>query len=742
MDRKEKVLSYIKSKEYIPLKSEELAAVLGVPQDDIPQLDKILSELCDEGKIFKTKRKRYEPNTNAKTVVGRISCSAHGFFAFLIPEEDGACDLYISGDRLNNALDKDLVLAQIDKKDGISQKPEGHVIKILEHANTSIAGTVKRKKNNVFIIHPDSPKLYTNIETAPEDMLDAEVGSRVIVEITKYTPDICGKVTKIFGNADDIKSNIESVIFSEGISEEFNEDTLTEAENTPQKVTDADILGRLDIRNLLTFTIDGDDARDFDDAVSLEMTEGGNYRLGVHIADVTHYVKENSALDKEAFARGTSIYLPDRVIPMLPKKLSNGICSLNPHEDRLTLSVFINFSQNGEMLSHELVKSVICSKERMTYSDTAALLENPSKELLSKYEYLIPTLRQMKALSDIIRKKRVERGSIDFDFPESEIKVNDLGEPIDILPEKREISHKIIEDFMLSANETIAEYAFWAEIPFVYRVHEPPTFESMRDFQKFISSFGIGIKGKFSETEPIRPKALQQVLDKVKGMDEEHMISVYTLRSLMKAEYKPENLGHFGLAAKYYCHFTSPIRRYPDLAIHRILKDFLDGKNLDKYEKFAEEAAKKSSDAERHAQDIERDVDDLLKTYYMSRYIGYIFDAKISSVTDFGIFAELENTVEGLIRLENIKDDYYIFDSENRTLTGRDSGKIFKIGDSVEIAVARCDLALRRVEFIFAENATMDDIDKLQKREYKHKREREKKINHTHRSQRKRRHKR
>lgn len=728
MNRQEKVLSYIKSKGYLPLKLDELAAVLCVPAEDIPELKKILSELTEEGKITKTKRGRYAPGSS-RLVTGRLSCSSYGFFAFVVSEDEE--DVYVHGDNLGGALDGDRVTVQIDSIDSSSKKAEGHIVKILEHANSALPGVVKRKKHGVYIIHPDSQKIYTNITVKEEDMLGAAVGDRVIVEITAYPPgEAAGIVTKILGDSEDLRSSVAAILYTEDITEEFAEDTVAEAESISDKITEHDLEGRLDLRSLITFTIDGDDARDFDDAVSLEINDDGSYRLGVHIADVTHYVKENSPLDTEAFKRGTSIYLPDRVIPMLPKRLSNGICSLNPHEDRLTLTVFMNISKSGALQSHELHKSVINSKERMTYSDTAALLENPSEKLMKRYGYLLPVLKNMKELSDILRKRRTERGSIDFDFPESDIIVNDMGEPIDIRPEKREISHKIIEDFMLCANETVAEYAFWAEIPFVYRVHEPPSFDSMRDFQKFISAFGIGIKEKFSESEPIHPKALQQVLDRVKGTDEEHMISVYTLRSLMKAEYKAENLGHFGLAAKYYCHFTSPIRRYPDLAIHRILKDFISGKSLEKYSSFAEKAARHSSETERTAQDIERDVDDLMKTYFMSQYIGYIFEAKISSVTEFGIFAELENSVEGLIRIENIKDDYYIFDSENRTLTGRNSAKVYKIGDKIDVAVARCDLELRRIDFIPAENADMSDIDMLQKREYKHRRERQKKINH------------
>lgn len=729
MNRKEKILSYIKSSGYIPLKDSELMSVLCVPEQDRNEFLSILSELCEEGTVIKTKRGRYEPNKGGHIVTGIISCSSYGFFAFLTPDSEDEKDVYINGDYLNHALHNDRVAAVIDKTDTISGRAEGHVLKILEHANKTISGVVKRKKGNSFEIRPDSPKIYTTVTVSENDIMDAAAGDRVLVEITKYSPpETIGIVTNVLGDSKDLKSNIAAILFEENINTEFDAETIEQAENIPDKISEEDIKGRLDLRGKLIFTIDGDDARDFDDAVSIDILDNGNYRLGVHIADVTHYVREGSPLDNEAFFRGTSIYLPDRVIPMLPKRLSNGICSLNPHEDRLTLTVFMEISPSGTICAHELHKSVIHSRERMTYSNITRLLESPSKELLAKYEYLLPALRDMEMLASALRKKRMERGSIDFDFPESEIVTDDNGEPRDIVRVKREISHKIIEDFMLAANETVAEYAFWSEIPFVYRVHESPSAESMRDFQRFISAFGLGIKEKFNEDEPIHPKALQQVLSAAAGMEEEHMISVYTLRSLMKAEYKSENLGHFGLAAKYYCHFTSPIRRYPDLAIHRILKDFIDGKPVGKYLSFVSAASKHSSETERKAQLIERDVCDLMKAYYMSQYIGYIFDARISSITEFGMFAELENTVEGLIRIENLKDDFYIFDQEKRIFYGKHSGITYKIGDPIEIAVARCDIMTRQIDFIPAKDATMFEIDALQKKAFKHQRERQKKI--------------
>lgn len=701
-----------------------------MPEEDREELEKILSELIDEGKIVKSKRGRYEAvNEKSKMICGKISCGTHGFFAFLIPDDAEEKKVYIKGEYLSDALHGDYVSVRIDKNNTVKDCPEGHVFKVLERANENICGIVKRKKNNIYEIQPDSARLYAKITVAEKNMSGAKTGERVIVKALEYKPfEVVGAVIKRLGCAEDVKSSIDAILFAENIGTDFSEETLNEVKTIADKVSEEEIEGRLDLRDKLIFTIDGDDARDFDDAVSIEKTESGMYRLGVHIADVTHYVKENSPLDKEAFERGTSVYLPDRVVPMLPKKLSNGICSLNPGEDRLTLSVFMEFDKMGRQEKYEIYKSVIHSKERMTYNDVTELLTSPSEELSKRYGHLTDMLKDMEILARTLKKKRMERGSIDFDFPEAKIIVDTDGVPTDIVREKNGISNNIIEEFMLAANETVAEYAFWSEIPFVYRVHEPPTTESMREFSQFVSAFGITLKEKFSDEEPIHSKTLQQALNAAVGKDEEHMISVYALRSLMKAEYKAENLGHFGLAAKYYCHFTSPIRRYPDLAIHRILKDFIDGKQVTEYAKFAERAAKSSSDSERTAQSAERDADDFMKAYYMSQYVGYIYDAKISSITDFGIFAELENTVEGLIRLESLKDDFYEFDSEKRMLVGKRSGKIYKIGDKIEIAVARCDCLTRQIDFIPSEGATMSDIEMIRQKNFKNQRERNKKI--------------
>lgn len=732
MNRKEKIYSYIKSKDYIPLNERELMAVLAVPGNDAEEFKKILNELISEGKIIRTKngeRGRFLPCNCSKIITGNLSCSSRGYFAYLVPDNVEENKVYINGNFLSGALHGDHVSVSVDKIDDITDNGEGHVLKILEHKVTKLTGTIKKVKGEIIEIRPDSPKIYKHIIVNKSDSLGAAIGERVLVELTEYSFDkIFGKITQRLGSSDDIKSYINAILFEENIQQEFSAEALSQSECISSELSETDFSERLDLRDSIIFTIDGDDARDFDDAVSIDILENKNYRLGVHIADVSHYVTAGSPLDIEAFKRGTSIYIPDRVIPMLPEKLSNGICSLNPHEDRLTLSVFMEITPDGVIKSHNLSKSIICSCEKLTYKSVNEILSEKNKEIKQKYKHLIPSLKNMETLAKKLKEKRIKRGSIDFDFPESKIITDASGYPQNIISVKRMVSHDIIEEFMLVTNETIAEYAFWAEIPFIFRIHKPPSFENMKEFQHFVSAFGLEIKETLSPDKPIHPKALQQLLSASVGKPEEHIISIYALRSLMKAEYHFENIGHFGLAAKYYCHFTSPIRRYPDLVIHRILKAFISGENLSRYTSFAISAAKHSSEIEKKVQNIEREISDLLKTCYMSQYIGYIFEAKISSVTEFGVFAELANTVEGFIHISDFKKDYFVFDDENKTLTGKNKGEILKIGDNIDVAVARCDILTRRIDFIPAENATMSDIDAFQKRAYKHEREKQKQI--------------
>lgn len=715
MDRKERILAYIKSKEYIPLKSGELMTVLDVPKEAEAELLGILNELYDEGKIYITKKGRYMPvDGHVLTVKGKLRCNAKGFFGFLIPEEEGEEDVFIPGEMMGYALDGDSVLVKIDEVNLDNRHRSGHVIKVLERANKTIIGVIYKEKEGTYRLRPDKRQIYAKVRIKPEDTMGAVIGDRAAAEITQYTDNgkLYGRVVSVLGAEDSLKGCIEGIIMGSGIPYEFSDAAVRAAKNTSETIKDDELQGRTDLRNQIIFTIDGDNARDFDDAVSLTVLENGNYYLGVHIADVSHYVTPGSPLDEEAYKRGTSVYLADRVIPMLPEELSNGICSLNPNVDRLTLSAFMEINSAGEVVRHSLEKSVIRSKERMTYHNVTALLTEEPPELAARYKSILPTLKLMRDLAEVLYKRREKRGAIQFDFPETEVIVDEYGEPVEIVKAERGISNGIIEEFMLCANETIAEYAFWAELPFIYRVHEPPSPEKIIVFNDFIRNFGLTIRG--GQDGEVHPKALQQVLDSVKGTPEERMVASKMLRSLMKAEYKAENLGHFGLTAKYYCHFTSPIRRYPDLAIHRVLKSFIDGKPQTRTD--FEKDAGHLSECEITAEQTERDVEELMKAAYMSYCIGESFEGIVSNITSFGMFVELQNSIEGLVRVENMSDDYYAFDEISGTLTGKDSQKTYKIGDCVKITVVHADILARQIDFVLEKDAHKGVFKKFEKK--------------------------
>lgn len=714
MDRKDRIVQYMKSPEYIPLKREELISVLAVPTEGLEEFDKILAELLTEGKITSVRNGRFKA-TGKKVLAGVLRCNKNGFFGFL-EAEDGGGDIFVKGEKMMGAIDGDRVLLELEKSPGESR--EGRVLSIIKRGRTTLTGVVSRTSKGMYHIKPDSRAIFSQITAEKSEL--AGVGDRVLIEITDYEKngDIKGKIVKNLGKAEELKSFIEAKISEHQIKSHFDEDTLTEAKNAPREVSE--VGDRRDLRDKLIFTIDGDDARDFDDAVSLEELSNGNFKLGVHIADVTHYVKDGSAIDREARLRGTSVYLADRVIPMLPIELSNGICSLNPNVDRYTLSVEMEIDKGGNVVSHEIFKSIIRSKRRLTYNIVAKLLEDDNENLKKEYEDVLPTLQKMMRVSSYINRKRFERGSINFDFPEAKIIVDKEGYPKDIIKDERNVAHKIIEEFMLIANETVAEYAFWGELPFVYRIHETPTPEKTESFVKFILNFGLSLKGRWNKEEGVHPKVLQGVLDKISGTVEEAIISKYMLRSMMKAEYKEENLGHFGLAAKYYCHFTSPIRRYPDLTIHRILKSFLDGKDVEVYRGEISDISKHSSKTEREAELCERDVSDIFKAQYMSKFIGEPFVGRVSGVTKFGLFIELENTVEGLIRLENLHDDYYEFDESRQIVVGRRKKKIYGIGDKMSVMVAGCDLLSGSIDFL-PSNATLGVINQFYRNKNKRK---------------------
>ncbi len=705
MNRKERVCAYISSKEYIPLTADELAAVLCVPADARDELNAILDELCGENRIYITKKRRYMPYESERdTVTGKLVCNAKGYFGFVSTADRD--DIFVKGDDMNGAFSGDEVVVRLIGK-AHNGHDEGRVIRIVSRGNSIVVGEFYSFNSGYSYLRPDNRRLYTKIKVEDGGTL---IGKRAAVEITEYTDkEVFGRVIMILGDTASAKSYVEGIILEHNIKQEFDEETIIESKKIRDRITKKAAEGRTDLRNKLIFTIDGDHAKDFDDAVSLEMLDNGNYMLGVHIADVTHFVTEDSALDNEAFERGTSVYLADRVIPMLPEKLSNGVCSLNPDKDRLTLSAIMEIDKNGTVVSYSIEKTIIHSKARMTYNNVTKILEG-DKELREKYSFLVPTLEKMHELSDILEKMRSTRGAIDFDFPETSVLVDKKGEPIEIVGDERGISNKIIEEFMLTANETIAEYAYWSELPFVYRTHEPPSSDKIESFNKFIAHFGLTIKGKIDSDNPVHPKALQNIMEAVKGTPEERMVASTMLHSLMKAEYKSENLGHFGLSAKYYCHFTSPIRRYPDLIIHRILKEFIDGnfdeKRVAHYTRIAELAAQHSSETEINAEYAERDVDDLMKTVYMSAFVGAEFKAVIANTTNFGMFAELENSVEGLIRMENMNGDYFEYDEKTSSLIGKRTGKTYRIGDEINVVLMKTDIVLRQIDFMLSEDAT------------------------------------
>lgn len=721
MDRKEKVLGFISDEAYIPLKAEELATVLCVPKEERNELYDILSALENEGDIYQTKKGKYIAVKNDNSVeVGVLSCNFAKGFGFVRCNDDNDSDIFIPAENMARAFDRDRVLVSVSKANGRNGHREGRIIKILERGNKQIVGTVKGIRNQYFVITPDRREFFSDIFVLPNKMMGAKKDDRVFVSIDGYSykNKPLGSVICVLGNKNSILSCLNGMLAERSLTPDFPPEVTRAAEAMPDTVSESEIEGREDLRDKITFTIDGDDSRDFDDAVSLEFSDNGNAILGVHIADVSHYVTEKSELNKEALKRATSVYFPHLVIPMLPKKLSNGICSLNPDVDRLTLSVIMEFDSDANLQSHRIVKSVIHSKARMTYNNVNKIL-NGDTELCKEYSGLTDILREMNVLAKKLEAKRKNRGAIDFDFPETKIICDENANPTEVVLYERGDSQRLIESFMLAANETVAETAFWSELPFVYRVHEAPSNEKLTEFNEFIKNFGYSIKCKI-DSDTIHPKILQEIAEKVKGTSEEMMISKMMLRSLMKACYRESNDGHFGLAAKYYCHFTSPIRRYPDLIIHRILKEFISGNLTDErrrhYEKIVEEAAHISSDREIDVELAEREAVDMLKAAYMRSFMGESFDAVISSITSFGMFAMLENSCEGLIRYETMNGDYFEFDEASRSVCGNRSGRIYRIGDKIRITVAAADILSRKINFIREEDNYPYVLERVKKR--------------------------
>jgi len=698
-EKKEKVLAIIGSKEYKPMKAKELAVLMNVPREEKKDFFDVIESLLSEGKIVENQKKNLKlPGENV--FAGVFSGTTKGFGFVRIEGKDE--DIFIPASSVADAHDKDRVLIEVVTNPSFQGgKREGAVLRVLERNDVRIVGTFI-KNNGYGFVHPDNQKFGSDIFIPKGYTEHAVSGHKVIAEITFFgsssrKPE--GHITNIIGHIDDPGSDIISVIRAFGIPMEFPDGVVNEIVSIPDHVLEEEKVGRVDLRDLMTVTIDGEDSKDLDDAVSLTK-EDGIYNLGVHIADVTHYVKEGSPLDKEALKRGTSNYLIDKVIPMLPHELSNGICSLNAGEDRLALSCLMKIDAKGNVIEHKIVESLILVDKRMSYPSVKKIIEDKDPEETEKYKDFVDMFFLMDELAQILRKKRHKRGSIDFDIPECKIKVDEKGEPVEIGPYERNRATMLIEDFMLIANETVAEDHFWQEIPFVYRTHESPDPEKIQKLATFIYNFGLTIK---NTNEEIHPKEIQSLLSKIEGKEEESLIQRLTLRSLKQAKYTVNCDGHFGLAARYYCHFTSPIRRYPDLQIHRIIKKNLNGKLtpslIKHFEKILPDVAYLSSRYERRADEAEREVEKLKKIEFMSKYIGEEFEGVISGVTSSGLYVELKNTVEGNIRIENIEDDYYFFDEEHYMLVGEHTKKTYKLGQRLIIRVEGTDKLLRTIDF-------------------------------------------
>lgn len=701
MQLREAIIKYMKEKAYRPLLAEELAYRLGIANKDLSLFLDVLRDMEREGDIVRTRKGRYGIPERMDLIVGHLQCHQNGF-GFVIPRDEFYEDVYIPAEGLNGAMHNDKVIAKLVKRRGEGRRTEGEIIRILERSNRRIVGVFERSRNFGFVI-PDDPRILQDIYVPGDQTMDAKNNYKVLVEITRWpekrrNPE--GRVIEVLGHKDDVGVDILSIIKAHGIPEEFPSRVLKEAEAIPDTVREEDIQGRVDLRGMNIVTIDGADAKDLDDAVSVERLPNGNYRLGVHIADVAHYVKENSALDKEAYKRGTSVYFVDRVVPMLPPKLSNGICSLNPRVDRLAMTVFMEIDSYGKVVDYDIMESVIRTKERMTYTDVSDILEKGDSKLIDRYGYLVEDFKLMEELCRILNRKREKRGSIDFDFQETKVIVDEEGRPVDIVKVDRRIAERIIEEFMLACNETIAEHMYWMGVPFIYRVHEEPDPEKLEQFNEFIYSFGYSIKG----VREVHSKALQKLLQKIKGRKEERIINTLLLRSLKRARYFHHNLGHYGLAADYYCHFTSPIRRYPDLVIHRIIKEMLKGKlkenRIEYLSRFVEKASFQSTDRELAAEEAEREVEDLKKVEYMIDRLGEEFEGIVSGVTAFGIFVELDNGVEGMVRVSSMEDDFYHYDEKRYMLIGERTKRTFRIGDTVRVQVARASLSDRKLDFV------------------------------------------
>ncbi len=704
--KKKLIYDFVSEKGYRPIKVKEMMSLLQVPRNEKEDFRTVVDALLADGKITIDSKGKVKP-LGVDVKIGTFCGTQKGYgFVRIEGEPD---DIFIPENATKGALHNDIVQVSINpEKTG--KRQEGRIVGILERGTEVVVGTFTKNKNYGFVIS-DNQKFAKDIFIPKEHCKNAVTGHKVVVKITDFgaggkNPE--GEIIEILGHVNDPGVDILSIVRAYGLPEEFPDGVMNQVESVPDEVPEEDKVGREDIRDMMMVTIDGEDAKDLDDAVSLTK-EGDIYHLGVHIADVSHYVTEGSPLDKEAIKRGTSVYLVDRVIPMLPHALSNGICSLNAGVDRLALSCFMDIDKNGTVVDHRISETLVRIDKRMSYTQVRKVIEDHDEDEIKEHGDLVPMFEMMAELAEILREKRRKRGSIDFDFPESKILLDPKGKPYDIKPYERSKANRLIEDFMLVANETIAEDFFWRESPFVYRTHEEPDPEKIEKLGIFINNFGYSIKIGQDE---IHPKELQKLIKKIEGTDEEMMISRLTLRSMKQARYTTGCEGHFGLATKYYCHFTSPIRRYPDLQIHRIikesLKNSLPAKRTAHYEKILPEIALSSSQLERRADEAEREVEKMKKAEYMAQFVGQIMEGHISGISTWGMYVELPNTCEGMIRVTSLKDDYYFYDEEHYMMVGEHTKKCFKLGEKARIRVVGVDKLTRTIDF---ELAGEDDED-------------------------------
>lgn len=700
---KQLILDYFKDSGVRPLSVSELEEELQMTSaDQFKKLVQSLNELEYAGELVRTRRNRFGLPEKMNLIRGKIEMNKKGF-AFLLPEDEHLSDIYIHANDLASAMNGDTVLVRLDKEGVLEHRPEGTIIRIIKRANRQLVGTYEDNGSFGFIV-PDDRRIVNDI-FIPQDKSNGAVdGHKVIVEITTYPEgrkSAEGEVVDILGHKNDPGVDILSIIHKHGLRLDFPNDALKQAAEIPDTIKESELAGRRDLREETIVTIDGADAKDLDDAVRVEKLPNGNYLLGVYIADVSYYIDEQSPMDEEAYARGTSVYLVDRVIPMIPHRLSNGICSLNRGQDRLTIGCEMEINESGKTVNYEIFQSVIKTTERMTYENVNKILVEKDETVRDEFNELVPMFENMEQLATILREKRMGRGAIDFNFKEAQVLVDEAGKPTDVVLRSREIGERLIEEFMLAANETVAEHFHWLEVPFIHRIHEYPDEGKLEHFFEFLAGLGHIVRGKAGDVHPLE---LQKVLKRIKGEKEELVVSKLMLRSMKQAKYDPASIGHFGLATDFYTHFTSPIRRYPDLMVHRLIRTYLlegdlSPKTVNKYKDELPDITKHTSVMERVAVETEREVDDLKKAEYMKDKIGEEFNGIISSVTNFGLFVELENTVEGLVHVSYMTDDYYHYNERHQALIGERTGKVYRIGEQVKIQVINVNIDERAVDF-------------------------------------------